>query len=53
MAVKVRRHRCSVRVLLRRGEWGKEAGRGVVKLGGGARLLLGSGEHREGVAGGG
>jgi hypothetical protein len=24
-----------------------------VKLGGGARLLLGSGEHREGVAGGG
>jgi hypothetical protein len=38
-AVKAQRHRCSVRVLLRRGERGKEAGRGAVKLGGGARLL--------------
>jgi hypothetical protein len=38
-AVKVRWRRCSVSVLLRRGERGKEAGRGVVKLGGGARLL--------------
>jgi hypothetical protein len=38
-AVKARRHRCSVRGLLRRGERGKEAGRGAVKLGGGARLL--------------
>jgi hypothetical protein len=37
--VKVRRRRCSVRALLRRGERGKEAGRGAVKLGGGARLL--------------
>jgi hypothetical protein len=39
MAVKARRHRCSVRGLLRRGERGKEAGRGAVKLGGGASLL--------------
>jgi hypothetical protein len=39
MAVKARRRRCSVRGLLRRGERGKEAGRGAVKLGGGARLL--------------
>jgi hypothetical protein len=31
--------RCSVRGLLRRGERGKEVGRGAVKLGGGARLL--------------
>jgi hypothetical protein len=38
-AVKIRRHRCSVRVLLRRGERGKEAGRGAVKLGGVAHLL--------------
>jgi hypothetical protein len=38
-AVKVRRRRCSVRVLLRRGERGKEAGRGAVKLDGGAHLL--------------
>jgi hypothetical protein len=38
-AVKARRCRCSVRALLRRGERGKEAGRGAVKLGGGARLL--------------
>jgi hypothetical protein len=38
-AVKIRRHRCSVRALLRRGERGKEVGRGAVKLGGGARLL--------------
>jgi hypothetical protein len=35
MAVKVRRRRCSVRVLLRRGERGIAAGRGAVKLGGG------------------
>jgi hypothetical protein len=33
------RRRCSVRGLLRRGERGKEAGRGAVKLGEGARLL--------------
>jgi hypothetical protein len=39
MVVKVRRHRCSVRGLLRRGERGKGAGRGAVKLGGGALLL--------------
>jgi hypothetical protein len=38
-AVKVRRRRCSVRALLRRGERGKEAGRGAVKLRGGAHLL--------------
>jgi hypothetical protein len=38
-AVKVRRCWCSVRALLRRGERGKEAGRGAVKLGGGARVL--------------
>jgi hypothetical protein len=38
-AVKARRRRCSVRGLLRRGERGKEAGRGAVKLGGGARPL--------------
>jgi hypothetical protein len=38
-AVKAQRHRCSVRGLLRRGERGKEAGRGAVKLGRGARLL--------------
>jgi hypothetical protein len=39
MAVKARQHRCSVRGLLRHGERGNEAGRGAVKLGGGARLL--------------
>jgi hypothetical protein len=39
MAVKIRRRRCSVRALLRRGEKGKEVGRGAVKLGGGAHLL--------------
>jgi hypothetical protein len=39
MAVKARRRRCSVRGLLKRGERGKEAGRGAVKLGEGARLL--------------
>jgi hypothetical protein len=33
------RRQRSVRGLLRRGERGKEAGRGVVKLGEGARLL--------------
>jgi hypothetical protein len=38
-AANVRRHRCSVRALLRRGERGKEAGRGAVKLRGGAHLL--------------
>jgi hypothetical protein len=43
MAVKTRRRRCSVRGLLTRGERGKEAGRGAVKLGGGARLLYGAG----------
>jgi hypothetical protein len=37
--VKVRRRQCSVRSLLGLGERGKEAGRGAVKLGGGARLL--------------
>jgi hypothetical protein len=37
--VKARRHRCSVRGLLRRGERGKGAGRGTVTLGGGARIL--------------
>jgi hypothetical protein len=39
MAVKARRRWCLVRWLLRRGERGKEAGRGAVKLGGGAHLL--------------
>jgi hypothetical protein len=43
MAVKAQWHRCSVRGLLRHGERGKEAGRGAVKLGGGARLLQGAG----------
>jgi hypothetical protein len=38
-AVKAQQRRCSVRGLLRRGERGKEAGRGAVKLSGGARLL--------------
>jgi hypothetical protein len=38
-AVKARRHQCSVRGLLRHGERGKEAGRGALKFGGGARLL--------------
>jgi hypothetical protein len=38
-AVKAQWHRCSVRGLLRYGERGKEAGRGAVKLDGGARLL--------------
>jgi hypothetical protein len=37
--VKAWQCRCSVRGLLRRGERGNEAGRGAVKLGGGARLL--------------
>jgi hypothetical protein len=37
--VKVRRRRYSVRAPLRRGERGKEVGRGAVKLGGGAHLL--------------
>jgi hypothetical protein len=39
MAVKAQWHRSSVGVLLRRGERGKDVGRGAVKLGGGARLL--------------
>jgi hypothetical protein len=39
MAVMIRRRRCLVRALLRRGERGKEARRGAVKLRGGARLL--------------
>jgi hypothetical protein len=51
MTVKARRRRCSVRGLLRRGERGKEAGRGAVKLGGGARLLQGAGEFNAGVNG--
>jgi hypothetical protein len=42
---------CSVRGLLRRGEGEIGAGRGAVKLGEGARLLLGSGECRRGVVG--
>jgi hypothetical protein len=37
--VNSRRHRCSVRGMLMRGERGKEAGRSAVKLGGCARLL--------------
>jgi hypothetical protein len=37
--VKAQRRRCSVRGLLRRGERGKEVGRGAVKLGGNAHLL--------------
>jgi hypothetical protein len=37
--VKIRRRWCSVRALLKRGERRKGAGRGAVKLGGGARLL--------------
>jgi hypothetical protein len=45
------RRRRSVRGLLRRGERSIGAGRGAVKLGEGARLLLGSGERRGGVAG--
>jgi hypothetical protein len=39
MVAKAWQRRCSVRELLRRGERGKEAGRGAVKLGGGASLL--------------
>jgi hypothetical protein len=38
-AVKARRRWCSMRGLLRHGERGKEAGRGAVKLSGGALLL--------------
>jgi hypothetical protein len=51
MVVKVRRHRCSVRGLLKHGEREKGAGRGAVKLGGGACLLWGAGERQGGVAG--
>jgi hypothetical protein len=49
--VKARRHRCSVRGLLRHGERGKEAGRGAVKLGGLLAFYRGPREHRGGVAG--
>jgi hypothetical protein len=38
-AVKIRRRRCSLRALLKRGERRKGAGRGAVKLVGGALLL--------------
>jgi hypothetical protein len=38
-AVKIRWRQCSVRALLKRGERRKGAGRGEVKLGGGAHLL--------------
>jgi hypothetical protein len=41
-----------VRGRLERGEKRREAGRGAVNSGGGARLLYGSGEHRGGVSGG-
>jgi hypothetical protein len=41
MAVKIRQRRCSVRALLKRGERRKEAGRGVVKLGGGCSPFIG------------
>jgi hypothetical protein len=51
-AVQNRRWRLSVRGRLERGEKRREAGRGAVNSGGGARLLYGSGEHRGGVAGG-
>jgi hypothetical protein len=51
MAVQNRRWRRSVRGRLERGEKRREAGRGAVNSGGGARLLQGSGEHRGGVAG--
>jgi hypothetical protein len=40
-----------VRALLKRGERKKGAGRGAVKPGGGARLLLGAGAARGGNAG--
>jgi hypothetical protein len=40
-----------VRGLLRRGERGKEAGRGAMKLGGVLTFYRGPGEHRGGVAG--
>jgi hypothetical protein len=40
-----------VRVLLRRGDGEIGAGRGAVKLGEGARLFYGPGEHRGGVDG--
>jgi hypothetical protein len=51
MAVKIRRRRCSVRALLKHGERRKGAGRGAVKLGGGARLLKGARATRGGNAG--
>jgi hypothetical protein len=43
------RRRRSVRGLIRRGEREIGAGRGAVKLGEGARLLLGPGKHRGGA----
>jgi hypothetical protein len=49
--MKAQRRRCSVRGLLRRGERGKEAGRGAVKLGGVLAFYRGPGERRGGVAG--
>jgi hypothetical protein len=49
--VQNRRRRRSVRAMLERGEKRIEAGRGAVKPGGGAHLLLGSGERRGGVVG--
>jgi hypothetical protein len=50
--VKVRRHRCSVRALLRHGERGKEAGRGAVKLGVVLAFYMGLGAAHGGNAGG-
>jgi hypothetical protein len=52
MAAKVRRRRCSVRALLRRGERGKEARRGAVKLGVVLAFYRGAGAARGGNAGG-
>jgi hypothetical protein len=45
------RWRRSVRAMLKRGEKRREAGRGAVKPGGGARLLYGSGAARGAIAG--
>jgi hypothetical protein len=50
--VKIQRRQCSVRALLTRGERGKEAGRGAVKLRGGGCLLLGARDAQGGNAGG-
>jgi hypothetical protein len=49
--VQKRRWRRSVEAMLERREKRREAGRGVVKPGGGGHLLQGSGERRGGVAG--